>query len=150
MQTPTDYMQEALLEARKAAYMAEVPIGAVVVYRNKIVARAHNEVETRKDATAHAEILAIQRASEVIGDWRLKEAALYVTLEPCVMCIGALINSRVAELYFGAYDERQGAVGSVFDLSADSQLPHAIRVYPEVCADQSREMLQSFFKKLRA
>lgn len=144
------FMQQALEEAKKASDLGEVPIGAVVVYQNQIISRAHNEVEAKKDATAHAEILAIRRASVALGDWRLKQAALYVTLEPCVMCIGALINSRVAELYFGAYDERQGAVGSVFDLSADSQLPHAIEVYPEVCIEQSQELLQSFFKKLRA
>ena len=144
-----EFMREALEEAKKAEALGEVPVGAVVVYKNEIIARAHNTVEKDKDVSAHAEILAIKKAAKVISDWRLNEASLFVTLEPCLMCLGAILHARVKELYFGAYDERQGAVGSLFDLSRDKQLPHQIEVYPEVMAEESKEILQRFFKNLR-
>ena len=142
-------MAEALAEAANAFQLGEVPVGAVVVVENRIIARAHNEVELRHDATAHAEILAVQRASQCLGSWRLAEASLFVTLEPCAMCVGALLLARVKRLYFGAYDARQGAVGSLFDLSRDPALSHAIEVYPEVLADEARDLLARFFEGKR-
>ncbi len=147
--TPEYYMNEALNEAQFGAAAGEVPIGAVVVVNNKIIARAHNEVEKQTSATKHAEILAIERASKELGNWRLSEASLYVTLEPCSMCIGAMVNARVGKLYFGAYDKRQGAVGSLFDLSDGVLLPHKIEVIPELLAEESESLLTKFFQKLR-
>jgi tRNA(adenine34) deaminase len=149
MPVPTDFMHAAIVEAGKARELGEVPIGAVVVADGRIVSRAHNEVESRHDASAHAEMLAIQRASEQLGTWRLNEASLFVTLEPCTMCIGAMVLARIKEVYFGCYDPRQGAVGSLYDLSSHSDLPHNIQAYSGVLEEECRELLTSFFEKLR-
>jgi len=149
MQLYQTYMREALSLAKQAAVKGEVPIGAVVVHENKIIACAHNEVETERDATAHAEILAIQRASAALGSWRLDKTSLFVTLEPCSMCIGALILARVENLYFGCYDPRQGAVGSLYNLCEHPALPHKINVYPEVLASECEDLLKSFFAACR-
>ncbi len=143
--THEEYMQEALIEAQKAAEMGEVPIGAVIVLEGKIIARAHNEMESRKDATAHAEILAIQRASEVVGNWRLTGASLIVTLEPCPMCSGAIRLSRISELIYGCADPVQGAVGSKWRLFDPSDL----QVTAGILSDVSRATLQSFFRARR-
>lgn len=142
-------MREAIAEARKAAVLMEVPVGAIVVKEKKIIGRGHNLVETTKDVTRHAEIVAMQEATKYLRDWRLNGCSLYVTLEPCSMCIGAMILARVENLYFGAYDQRQGAVGSVFDLSAHPDLPHKIKVYPEILAKDSEELLKEFFQSKR-
>ena len=143
------WMKEAIAEAKKAQALNEVPIGAIVVVENKVIARAHNLVESKKDATAHAEILAIQEASSNLNSWRLKEASLFVTLEPCTMCIGAMILARIKNLYFGCYDPRQGAVGSIYNLSSFPTLPHAINVYPEVLKNQCLSLLSTFFQSKR-
>jgi tRNA(adenine34) deaminase len=145
--TANDWMNIALVEANLASTLGEVPVGAIAIHENKIIARAHNEVETKKDATAHAEMLVMQRASALLGSWRLNEVSIVVTLEPCTMCIGAMILSRVKELYFGCYDERQGAVGSVYDLSRLTSLPHQLKVYPEILKDQCAEPLKRFFRE---
>ena len=142
-------MKEALLEAKKACDLGEVPVGAVVVHGGEIISRAHNEVETRKDASAHAEVLALRRASEVLDNWRLNEASLFVTLEPCTMCIGAMILSRLKEIYFAAHDPRQGAVGSLYDLSNSADLPHQIKVYSGILAAESEQLLKDFFAERR-
>ncbi len=144
-----NFMKEALAEAKKALASQEVPIGAIVVKEGKIIGRGHNLVETEKDASRHAEIIAMQEAAKYLGDWRLNDCSLFVTLEPCSMCIGAMILSRIKNLYFAAYDQRQGAVGSVFDLSAHSGLPHQIKVYPEVLAKEAEELLKEFFQERR-
>ncbi|OVE79813.1 tRNA-specific adenosine deaminase [bacterium J17] len=143
------WMRAALAEAKKASLADEVPVGAVVVLDDEIISSAHNEVEALNDATAHAEILAIRRAGEKLAAWRLSEASLFVTLEPCTMCIGACVLSRIKNLYFGAYDERQGAVGSIYDLSNHEQLPKSINVYPEVLAEESARLLREFFGGIR-
>lgn len=142
-------MREALLEARAAEANGEVPVGAVIVRKNEIIARAHNETEARIDATAHAEVLAIQRAGTWLGDWRLNDCSLFVTLEPCSMCIGAMILSRLTELYFGAADPKQGAVGSLYDLSGHPELPHTIAVGRGVLEDECQNILRSFFLNQR-
>ena len=142
-------MREAIAEAKKAEALGEVPIGAVVVVNNQIISRAHNFIESRKDATAHAEILAIQTASSKLNSWRLDQASVIVTLEPCTMCIGAMVLARVKDLYFGCYDPRQGAVGSLYNLSAFPALPHAINVYPEVLKDECQSLLSTFFQSKR-
>ena len=144
-----EFMREALREAEAARDEGEVPIGAVVVFGGRIISRAHNTVEKQTDATMHAEISAIRGASDQLKNWRLEETSLYVTLEPCSMCIGALVLSRVKNLYFGAWDPRQGAVGSLFDLSAHPGLPHKVNVFPEICAAESEQMLKQFFESRR-
>ena len=123
-----DFMRLALKEAKKAYEKLEVPIGAVIVKDNKIIARAHNLRETKKQACAHAEILAIEKACKKIGAWRLEDCDLYVTLEPCVMCAGAIINARIKNLYIGAMDEKGGAVGSKINLLKDIKLNHNVEV----------------------
>lgn len=142
------FMRAALDEAQLAASLGEVPVGAVVVREGEIVARAHNEVEIRIDATAHAELIALQRASAALKTWRLESCELYVTLEPCPMCIGAILLSRVSRLYFGAYDEKLGAVGSNFNL-AEAGLPRSVPVVSGVLADKCCSLLAQFFADMR-
>jgi tRNA(adenine34) deaminase len=143
-------MQEAVVEARKAAAFGEVPVGAVCVYEGSVVSRSHNLVEKNRDASAHAEILAMRAAAEVLGNWRLEGLTLYVTLEPCTMCIGAMILARVSSLYFGADDQRQGAVGSIYNLSALESLPHQIEVTSGVMAEECSFLLKEFFLQQRS
>jgi tRNA(adenine34) deaminase len=147
--TSEKWMREALEEARLASSLGEVPVGAVVVCDDEIVARAHNEVELRQDATAHAEMLALQRASAALGTWRLENVSLFVTLEPCTMCTGALVLARVRSLYFGCYDPKQGAVGSLYDLSRHLELAHQMEVFPGLLAQEAQDLLKSFFVGIR-
>lgn len=144
------WMREALKEAELSAAIGEVPVGAVVVHNGQVIGRGHNRMETSKDATAHAEVMAIRQASETLGTWRLKGAALYVTLEPCTMCIGAILLSRLDEIYFGCSDSVQGAAGSVYDLSSHPHLPSSVEVFSGVLADESRSLLRTFFAQRRA
>ena len=122
------FMQEALKEAKKAYDKLEVPVGCVIVKDGKIIARGHNLKETKKDTTKHAEIIAIEKASKKLGAWRLLDCEMYVTLEPCSMCAGAMVNSRIKKLYIGALDEKTGAVGSVLNLLEDYKFNHNIEV----------------------
>ena len=144
------YMREALKEAAKAKELGEVPVGAVIVVDDRTIARAHNETERCSDATAHAELLAIRRASEVLSNWRLSGASLFVTLEPCTMCIGAMVLSRIEKLYYGCTDPRQGAVGSLFDLSRFPMFPHEVEVFPGLLAQEAENLLKEFFKDRRS
>lgn len=143
------FMKEALKEAKKAYKKLEVPVGAVIVKDGKIIARAHNLKETKKDTTKHAEILAIQKASKKIGQWRLLECEMYVTLEPCSMCAGAIINSRIKKIYLGANDEKTGAVGSVFNLFEDYTFNHKVEVEKGILKQECENILKKFFKELR-
>ena len=122
------FMKEALKEAKKAYAIEEVPVGAVIVKDGKIIARAYNKKETKKTATSHAEILAIEKACKKLDSWRLTDCEMYVTLEPCSMCAGALINSRIKKLYIGTQDEKTGACGSVLNLLEDYKFNHKIEV----------------------
>lgn len=142
------YMEYALEQAKKAALLGEVPIGAVIVKDNKIIAQAHNLCEKKRDSTAHAEILCIQKAAEVLGDFRLSGAELYVTLEPCPMCAGAAINARISEIIFGAYDSQKGALGSVTNLYS-FDFPNKPTVFGGIKEKESISLLQEFFKKRR-
>lgn len=148
-------MLEALKQAQKAADSGEVPVGAVVVYENKIIGRAHNQMETLRDPTAHAEIIALTQASEALSrqkeDHRgsLENAALYVTLEPCLMCSGALVNTKCKELVYGAADARAGACGSLYNVVQDDRLNHRLQVTGGVLAEESRFLLKEFFRNLR-
>lgn len=143
------FMKEALKEAKKAYDKLEVPVGAVIVKDGKIIARAHNLKETKFDTTAHAEILAIQKASKKLNSWRLINCEMYVTLEPCSMCAGALINSRIKKVYIGASDEKTGAVGSVFNLLEDYTFNHKVEYEKGVLQDECESILKKFFKELR-
>jgi tRNA(adenine34) deaminase len=144
------FMQAALDEATVAKGLGEVPIGAVIVLDGAIVARGHNLRETSNDPTSHAEMVAIRKAAEHIGHWRLLETTLYVTLEPCVMCMGAIILARIPRLVYACRDPRAGAVGSIYDFSRDERFNHQVEVSEGVLADACSELLTSFFRQLRA
>lgn len=144
------FMRMALREAEAAAAEGEVPVGAVIVKDGRILGRAHNLRETLSDPTAHAEILAITQASEALEAWRLEGAVVYVTLEPCPMCAGALVQARVKRLVYGAADPKAGACGTLYNIVCDERLNHRLEVTAGVLADEARELLQKFFKKKRA
>lgn len=143
------FMEEALRLAQRAAEAGEVPVGAVIVHEGRIVARAHNQVETLHDATAHAEMIAITQAASVLENWRLTGADLYVTLEPCPMCAGALVLSRAGRIVYGADDPIAGACGSVFDIVSEKRLNHRIPVVKGVLAGRCSELLRGFFRSRR-
>ena len=143
------YMGEALAEAVKAFDLGEIPIGAVVVDGERVIARAGNRRETWSDPTAHAEIIALREAARVRGNWRLTGTTLYVTLEPCPMCAGALVQARVGRLVYGAPDLRAGAIDSVVNLVENPHFNHQVEVIPGIRAEECRELLQRFFRELR-
>lgn len=143
------FMREALAEARAAAAVGEVPIGAVVVRAGEIVARAHNRRELDQDPSAHAEFAALCAAARSLGRWRLSDCTVYVTLEPCCMCAGLMVNARVGRCVYGAADAKAGALGSLYDLNADSRLNHRFNVHAGVLADECREVLSGYFAGLR-
>ncbi|MEK3764153.1 tRNA adenosine(34) deaminase TadA [Solibacillus sp. FSL K6-4121] len=143
------YMQEALEEAKKAAALGEVPIGAVIVYKNEIIARAHNLRETTQNALTHAESMAIQEACKKIGSWRLEETTLYVTLEPCPMCAGAILQSRIPRIVYGARDIKAGCVDSLYRLLNDQRFNHECEVTEGILGDECGQILTDFFKALR-
>ena len=142
-------MQKAIDLAREAASRDEVPIGAVLVKNGRMIACAANEKEQRSDACAHAEMLVLQRAAEVIGNWYLEDCELYCTLEPCPMCAGAMINSRISKLYFGAFDQRFGCAGSRINLLDGEMFNHTVEVYGGCMAEICSQLLSDFFKKKR-
>jgi len=144
------FMKEALKEAKKALDKEEVPVGAVVVKDGKVIARAHNVKETKKNAICHAEILAIERACKKLNSWRLIGCELYVTLEPCPMCAGALINSRIDKVYIGTDDIKTGACGSVLNLLSDYKFNHNVKIEKYILKDECEILLKDFFKYLRA
>ena len=145
----TFFMACALAEAELAQQRDEVPIGVVIVIDNQIVGRGHNQPISTCDPTAHAEIIALREAAQAIGNYRLTEATLYATVEPCVMCAGALVNARIKRLVYGTAEERFGAVASKFQLCTSSSLNHQIEVTQGVLADECRTLLQNFFKQRR-
>lgn len=143
-----EFMQEAVEQAKIALLLKEVPVGAVIVKEEKIIARAYNLRETLKDPTAHAEILAIKRAAERLGSWRLSGSSMYVTLEPCPMCAGAIVHARIQNLYIGTFDPKAGACGSIMNIVQDVNLNHYVNVnwmYDEECS----RILVDFFKEKR-
>ena len=148
-QNKEKYMQEAIKEAKKAYKKLEVPVGAVIVKDGEIIARAHNLKETKFDTTKHAEILAIQKASKKLKSWRLIECEMYITLEPCTMCAGAIINSRIKKIYIGTMDEKTGAAGSKLNLFEDYTFNHKVEVETNVMKEQCEKILKDFFKELR-
>lgn len=142
-------MRAALREAQVSLEHDEVPVGCVIVHDGMIIGRGHNQVEGLQDATAHAEILAIGAASNALGSWRLHECTLYVTLEPCSMCAGAIVLARLGRLVYGAPDPKAGACGSVLDVIGERRLNHRVPVEREVLADECGELLREFFRKRR-
>lgn len=149
MQEKEKFMKEALKEAKKAGEKLEVPVGCVIVKDGKIIARAHNLKETKADTTKHAEIIAIQKASKKLEAWRLLDCEMYVTLEPCSMCAGAIIQSRIRKVYIGAMDEKTGACGSVLNLLQDYPFNHIVEVETGIEKEKCEQILKEFFKKLR-
>jgi tRNA(adenine34) deaminase len=142
-------MHEALKEAEKAFFEDEVPVGAVVVYEGKIIARGHNQIERLKDPTAHAEMLALTAACNYLGTKWLNEASIYVTIEPCSMCSGALVLARIKELYFGAEDPKTGACGSVLNIINHKKLNHRIKIKSGILQEECGSLLKEFFRKKR-
>lgn len=145
----SDYMQEALKEAQKAFESDEVPIGAVIVHKKKIIARAHNQIVTLKDPTAHAEMIAITQAADYFRNERLINCSLYVTIEPCSMCAGAAVLARIKRIIYGARDPKTGACGSVLNIAGNEKLNHRIEVISGVLREDCAFMLREFFRKRR-
>lgn len=143
------FMKEALKEAKKAYEKEEIPVGAIIVKDNKIIARAYNVKEEKKDTTKHAEIIAIQKASKKLESWRLTDCDIYVTLEPCSMCAGALIQSRIRKVYIGTMDKKTGACGSVLNLLEDYKFNHKVEVENGILEEECEKILKEFFKELR-
>lgn len=143
------FMRYAMAEAAHAEALGEVPIGALVVYAGKIVGRGHNLRETTQDPTAHAEMIAIRAAAEHLGSWRLLDCTLYVTLEPCVMCMGAIILARIPHLVYACRDPRAGAVGSIYNFAADERFNHRVEVKENLLQTECSEQLSKFFRRLR-
>jgi tRNA(adenine34) deaminase len=143
------WMTEALAEAILAETNGEVPIGAVVVLNDLIIGRGHNRPISQNDPTAHAEMSAVRDAARTLNNYRLPGTTLYVTVEPCLMCMGALLQARVSRLVFGCFDPKAGAAGSLYNVANDLRLNHQLDVTPGVCADESRDLLQRFFRRKR-
>ena|SRR5947209_227629 len=143
------FMRLALREAGRALEHEDVPIGAVVVREGEVIGSGHNERELRADPTAHAEMIALREAARALGSWRVLDAVMYVTLEPCAMCAGAIVLARVPRVVYGAADPKAGAAGSVFDVLAEPRLNHRPRVEPGLLAEESAELLRTFFGSRR-
>jgi tRNA(adenine34) deaminase len=144
------FMRMALEEAARAPAVGEVPIAALIVQGNQVLAQAHNYRELWQDPTAHAEVIAIRAAATVLGTWRLTDTTLYVTVEPCSMCVGAIILARVCRVVFGAWDPKAGACGSLFDLPSEPKLNHRVEIVGGLLEEESQTLLQQFFRQLRA
>ena len=142
-------MEQALKEAQNGFEESEVPVGAVVVKDGRIIGRGHNRTESLKDATAHAEMIAITSAAGVVGDWRLDDCILYCTIEPCAMCAGAAVLSRIKTIVYGARDARFGACGSIFEVPTEKRLNHRIEIISGIMEKESLELMQLFFQEVR-
>lgn len=149
MEQHIKYMKEALKQAKKAYALGEVPIGCVIVYQDKIIARGYNRRNTDKNTLAHAEITAINRASKKLGDWRLEDCTLYVTLEPCQMCAGAIVQSRITNVVMGCMNPKAGCGGSILNILEMPEFNHQVNVLRGVMEEECSQILQDFFKELR-
>lgn len=149
MKKDEKYMVIAMEEAEKARAMGEVPIGAIIVHEDKVIGRGHNIRETTQQTLSHAELLAIQEANEVIGSWRLEDCTLYVTLEPCAMCAGAIVQSRIKRVVYGATDPKAGCAGTLMNLLTEERFNHQVEVITGVLQMECSDMLRDFFKMLR-
>lgn len=144
------FMKEAIKQAKKAYKINEVPIGCVIVHENKIIARGYNKRNLKKNTLAHAELLAIEKASKVLGDWRLEDCTLYVTLEPCQMCAGAIVQARIKKVVIGTMNPKAGCAGSVINLLDMKQFNHQVEVERGVMEEECQTMMQQFFRELRS
>ena len=149
MEQHIKYMKEALKQAKKAYALGEVPIGCVIVYEDKIIARGYNRRNTDKNTLAHAEVTAINRASKKLGDWRLEDCTLYVTLEPCQMCAGAIVQSRITNVVMGCMNPKAGCGGSILNILEMPEFNHQVNVIRGVMEEECSQILQDFFKELR-
>ena len=149
MTTDEKYMREAIKQARKAAKIDEVPIGCVIVYDDKIIARGYNRRNTDKSTLAHAEIIAIRKAAKVIGDWRLEDCTMYITLEPCPMCAGAIVQARVDRVVIGSMNAKAGCAGSVLNVLQERRFNHQVELTKDVLHEECSSMLSGFFRELR-
>ncbi|MGB9780442.1 tRNA adenosine(34) deaminase TadA [Caldanaerobacter sp.] len=143
------FMEEALKEAKKSFELGEVPVGAVIVKDGEIIARGHNQKESSNDATAHAEIIAIREACKRLGSWRLEDCSLYVTMEPCPMCAGAIVEARIKRVYIGTESPKTGAAGSVINILNNKDLGTNTEVYFGIMEEEAKELLKKFFENLR-
>jgi len=143
------FMEEALKEAQKAFDINEVPVGCVIVHDSKIIGRGHNRRTIENNPLKHAEMIAINEACEFIGDWRLEDCHIYVTVEPCPMCAGAILQARMKALYFGAWNKKAGACGSVIDIIAEDKFNHKVEMYTDIMKEECAQMMSSFFARLR-
>lgn len=143
------FMWEAIKQAKKAASIGETPVGAVIVQDGKIIARGYNKRETKKNALMHAEIITIDKACKKLGGWRLPRCDMYITLEPCPMCSGAIINSRIDNVYFGAYDKKSGCAGSTVNLFENGMFNHSVNIVGGIMENECAQILSSFFRELR-
>lgn len=143
------FMREAIKQAKKAASIGETPVGAVIVQDGKIIARGYNKRETKKNALMHAEIITIDKACKKLGGWRLPRCDMYITLEPCPMCSGAIINSRIDNVYFGAYDKKSGCAGSTVNLFENGMFNHSVNIVGGIMENECAQILSSFFRELR-
>ncbi|OED34921.1 tRNA-specific adenosine deaminase [PVC group bacterium (ex Bugula neritina AB1)] len=149
MLDPSYFMKLAIQEAEKAFEKKEIPVGCVIVHQGKIIAKSHNQVEQLKDPTAHAEMIAITQASAYLNSWRLTDCTLFSTLEPCPMCAGGIHLARIPTVFFGAFDPKKGACGSICDILRNDKLNHQVQVYPSLFEKECSNLLTSFFQKLR-
>ena len=149
MKTHQEWMKAALREAEKAFEENEVPVGAVVVHEDKVIGRGYNQIERLQDPTAHAEMIALTAAANHLASRRLENCTLYVTLEPCPMCAGAIVLARIPTLVFGAYDPKAGACGTLYNIVEDARLNHRVHVIPGICDAESQQLLQGFFGRVR-
>ncbi|PKM69065.1 MAG: tRNA-specific adenosine deaminase [Firmicutes bacterium HGW-Firmicutes-2] len=143
------WMEEAIIEGKKAAEIMEVPIGAIIVHDGKIIGKGYNQRNSKKSTLAHAELIAIEEASKIIGDWRLEGCTMYVTVEPCPMCAGAIVQARLDEVVIGTMNPKAGCAGSIYNLLDDSRFNHQVRVVTGVCQEACASMMSEFFKMLR-
>ena len=143
------YMKEAIKQAKKAGAIEEVPIGCVIVHENKIIARGYNKRNIKKNTLAHAEIIAMNKASKVIGDWRLEECTMYVTLEPCPMCAGAIVQARIPRVVIGSMNPKAGCAGSVLNILQMKEFNHQVELVTGIRKEECSDLLKAFFRKLR-
>lgn len=143
------YMKEAIRQAKKAAELDEVPIGCVIVYQDKIISRGYNKRNTQGSTLAHAELLAIQKASRKLGDWRLEDCTMYITLEPCPMCAGAIVQARIPRVVIGAMNPKAGCAGSILNLLEEKRFNHQVETERGVLEDACRTLMKDFFRELR-
>lgn len=150
LNTDEHFMRQALQQAQRAAESGEVPVGCVIVHENRIIAKAHNQRETLQDPTAHAEVIAITAAAAMLGSWRLEDTQMYVTLEPCAMCSGAIILSRIPKVFFGATDPKAGCSGSLMNLLTDSRFNHQPELESGLLGEECGALLTGFFREIRS